>query len=265
MQSDTKSNGPKWTRMPSWLLVLLTFNLSFLVIHSCGLDVEDPTSPSPPVWVKKSLPEEWPERGIDAHESGGIYLAWYPNSGSENIQEYHVYRAEHNEYDNAVSEFELISTQPASGHESQSYRDASAQPNIKLLYYLVAQDNAENTGATSDTLFYTLLRAVSAESMVPNSIDETLSSNRELRWTYNYNVAMENYVLTLLHGADRELVLRCEVQPSDYISGYESFIISDTISVLPGVPYYWRVDLSAKMVGGVESVGSESEWAVFQR
>ena len=64
---------PKWARMTFWFRVHLTFSLSLLTIQ-CGLNIEDSTPPSPPVWVQKSLPEEWPEPGIDAHESGGIFL-----------------------------------------------------------------------------------------------------------------------------------------------------------------------------------------------
>jgi hypothetical protein len=39
------------------------FLIVLIVLIGCGFDVEDPTPPSPPMWVEKSLLEEWPERG----------------------------------------------------------------------------------------------------------------------------------------------------------------------------------------------------------
>ena len=105
-KNHTISNGPNRARMRSWLLTLLTINLSLLTIQ-CGLDIEDPTPPSSPVWVQKSLPEEWPERGIDAHESGGIYLEWEPNP-EENIASYWLFIARYFPENDSLGEYETL-------------------------------------------------------------------------------------------------------------------------------------------------------------
>jgi hypothetical protein len=94
-----------WVLRKFWLQLILFFQISFLFFQ-CGLDVEDPTPPPPPIWVQKSLPKEWPERGIDAHESGGISLEWESNF-SEEIVAYNIYRATWYELNDSLGEYEL--------------------------------------------------------------------------------------------------------------------------------------------------------------
>ena len=71
------------------------------------MDIEDPTPPSPPVWVEKSLAEEWPERGIDAHESGGIFLEW-STEANEDINAIAIFRCEISQTSNIFSEYSLV-------------------------------------------------------------------------------------------------------------------------------------------------------------
>ena len=89
----------------------LLLSLIFFNFISCGLDIEDPTPPSTPVWVQKSLPEIWPERGIDAHESGGIFLEWEPNP-EDDIEAYSIFRAERFEEDDSLGKYELLTVIP---------------------------------------------------------------------------------------------------------------------------------------------------------
>ena len=104
----SRSSDSTWARLRYWLFPLLTFNFAFL-ISACGLDVEDPTPPSPPVWVQKSLPEEWPEQGIDAHESDGIYLEWEPNP-DEDITAYRIHRATLYAINDSLGDYGLLTT-----------------------------------------------------------------------------------------------------------------------------------------------------------
>ena len=85
---------------------LLVCGFSLLILN-CGLDVEDPIPPSPPVWVEKSFPEEWPESGIDAHESGGIYLEWEPNPEGD-IVAYKIYRSVFDEIEGVQGEYGIL-------------------------------------------------------------------------------------------------------------------------------------------------------------
>ena len=88
-------------------IVVLCIGLN---IQSCGIDVEDPKLPKSPTWVHKSFPEEWPERGIDAHETNGIYLEWEPNGGTD-ISAYHIYRATYYEYNDSLGHYEFLARQ----------------------------------------------------------------------------------------------------------------------------------------------------------
>ena len=243
--------------------LLLTFNFS-LLISNCGLDVEDPTPPSPPVWVQKSLPNEWPERGIDAHESGGIFLEWQGNLSDDNVNKIHIYRAIHYEINDSVSDFEHLRVIDASNTESYSYLDDSALINIKYLYFLLAEENSGTLSLPSDTITYTLLRQLESGRMSPNDEDRSIGTSGALSWVYDYDIEMEHYTLTIVDYSGNNLVLRQELIPTDYVGKAESYTIPDSIQLVPSSRYYWRVDMGANFVDGKETSGSESEWAVFQ-
>ncbi len=260
-------NDPRASFLPSTFRpltfgLLLTFHFSLLIFNSCGLDVEDSTPPSAPVWVQKSLPEEWPERGIDAHESGGIFLEWEPNPIEENVTSYLIHRAEYFELEDSLGDFELLSTLMLETSSEAEYIDRNATLNTRYCYVLIAKDASENQSMYSDTLSYLRLDAISSVGMLPNGLSVPLDSDRKLQWTYSYGVAMENYTVTIT-SAENGLILRRELTPSNYFGGTEYFTVPDTVVLTLGNIYYWRVDMGGRYAENCETAGSESPWATF--
>jgi hypothetical protein len=255
-----KSSTAKWDRMRSWILPLLTFNFSLLILQ-CGLDVEDPTLPSPPVWIQKSLPEEWPERGIDAHESGGIYLEW-AQSPEDNIAAYLLFRTMiFHEYD-SLSDYELLYQLETETEQVLEYLDNDVAAGPKYQYRLRAQNLAGNLGPVSESVSYTLLPAWTIGEMTPNGALDTLGGDRKLKWSFNYHVEMENYCLTILT-ADNRLVWREILIPQNYIGENEFWRISQSMILESEQSYKWRMDTGGKYSYGLETTGSESNWATF--
>jgi hypothetical protein len=249
------------------LVLFLIFNFSIFTIHSCGLDVEDPTPPSPPAWVQKSLPEEWPERGVDAHELGGIYLEWQPNPES-NISAYLLYRAKYFDKNDSLGGFKLISRIETDSNHEAEYIDSDNEIRVdffkaQYFYKLKAEDLADNTSAYSDSIYYILLPQISLNSMTPNGAYDSLDIGRSLNWGYNYNIEMENYCVTVL-SQNNELILREILNPENYVSGGESWSIPDSIVLDSNIIYKWRIDTGARFRNGVETAGSESAWALFR-
>jgi hypothetical protein len=247
-------------RRMRWLGLLLTFNLSFL-ISACGLDVEDPTPPSPPIWVQKSLPEEWPERGIDAHESGGIYLEWEPSS-EINIVAYHIFRAELFDENDSLGDYELIHRIEVASRIGSNYLDSDAEVRTKYFYKLKAEDLSENLGEFSISLSYSLLPSLLLSRMIPNSLSVALDDARRLIWQYDYFLEMENYCLTILTN-DNVLIFRELLSPGNYVANAETFIIPEKVFLESNQIYQWRVDTGAQYEEGLELSGSESPWARF--
>ena len=254
------TTGTKWARMRFWLLTLLTFNFS-LIISSCGLDVEDPTPPSPPVWVQKSLPGEWPERGIDAHESGGIILEWEPNP-QDNIAAYLLHRAQYYEAEDSLGDFDQINRLDMGENNELSFLDSDVRVNTQYFYALKAEDVSSNESEFSDTLDYTLLPGIRLATMSPNGLGDTIDPDRTLSWSYSYTVAMEDYCLTIVD-SEGNLIFRERFSPGNYVSGAESRMIPDSISLQQGQTYRWRVDTGAQYTDQLERSGSESPWATF--
>jgi hypothetical protein len=242
--------------------LLFTINYSFLIIQ-CGIDVEDSTPPSPPVWSQKSTAQEWPECGIDAHESGGIFLELRANRNQEDVNSYHIYRALYFEINDSLGDFEHLIQIEASSADSYSYVDDLAEVSTRYFYYAQAEDNSGSLSMPTDTITYALLKQVQADRMSPNNEARSVGEGRSLSWIFNYDIPMENYTLTILGSADN-LVMRRELAPIDYVGGTERFFIPDSIPLFPGRFYFWRVDMGANYIDGMESSGSESEWAIFQ-
>jgi hypothetical protein len=224
--------------------------------------VEDPTPPSPPVWVQKSLPEEWPERGIDAHESGGIILEWLPNPTLENVQTYFLFRAEYFDSQDSLGDYELLSVKESATQSVIQFIDRSPSSEIRYYYVLISEDASSNRSLPSDTLSYLRFNAINSANMQPDGLTIQLNVERQLHWRYDYLIAMENYVVTILDVEDN-LVYRRSVVPSNYTDRTEHYTIPDTITFHSGFIFKWRVDMEAQYVDGRETAGAESPWASF--
>ena len=253
---------PRWAPMKSWLLSFIIFNFSLLIFHSCGLDVEDPTPPSPPQWVQKSLPEEWPERGIDAHESGGIFLEWVSNPVNENIASYHIYRAQYFEIQDSVGSFVSIARLDAGELPKMEYIDVNPTRSIMMKYIISAENSSGICSEFSDIISYTLLEPIDFGMMWPNRRSQPLAISRILGWRNFYLNEVEIYILTLMY-EDNRLVSRVVLQPENYFSGEENWQIPDSIHLEPEFVYKWRIDVGSKIIHNQETAGSESFWAAF--
>ena len=240
--------------------LILTVIISFL-ITACGLDIEDPTPPSPPVWVEKSLPEEWPERGIDAHESGGIYLEWEQTS-EEDIIAYRIYRAIWFDVNDSLGSYDLLAYLEIDALPNLEYVDISVQTELPFFYKIRCEDDSNNMSAFSDSVYYTLISPIGGETMTPNNQSILTDQNRILTWRYSHAITMENYCLTLL-SEENDLVYRVTFSPSTYTGSEENWSIPIEIELIPNRVYKWRIDLSADYVEDHETSGSESFWATF--
>jgi hypothetical protein len=256
-----KSTETKWARMGYWLLALLTFNFA-LLISACGLDIEDPTPPSPPQWVQKSLPEEWPERGIDAHEIGGIFLEWESNLPRENISEYLLYRARNFIAKDSLGAFHYLTSVQQSNPSSLGYIDREILESSMYTYRLLAIDDSDNSSPYSDSISYTWLLPVEQATMSPNGLSDPLDVERKLHWAYEYHIRMESYCITILD-SNNDLILRHISNPNSYVGGSQAWQIPLEISLVSGNVYKWRVDLDGGYIDQLETAGSESLWATF--
>jgi hypothetical protein len=261
VKSHPKSTDTKWARMGSWLLALLTFNLSLLTIQSCGLDIEDPTPPSPPQWVQKSLPEEWPERGIDAHESGGIFLEWEDDI-NDDIIAYKIYRATQYEINDSLSAYSLICRIETESSPRAEYRDETADLMRKYFYKIKAEDVSGNLSEFSDSVSFTILSPIELSRMTPNGITMELNIDRSLSWYYVTSTEMEDYILSIIT-LGKEPIIRTSFQPGNYVGGREYWHIPSDIKFQNGRVYQWRIDTGADYRNGIEKRASESPWAVF--
>jgi len=246
----------------SLIIVIILISFPLFVIN-CGFDVEDSTSPSAPIWVQKSLPGDWPERGIDAHESGGIYLEWEPNSEG-NIAAYLIFRAELFEKNDSLGEYELLANIETESITAYEYLDQSIQISIRYFYKLKAIDSSNNESDFSDSVTYMLFPSVLLNTMNPNNITTALNYDRTLSWSdYSHTyIELEDYCVTLLTQKG-DFITRLIIQPSNYVGGREEWNIPSNIELESGVIYQWRIDLGANYSNGVELTGSESSWAKF--
>lgn len=240
----------------------LIFFCACLTLDSCGLDIEDSTPPSKPQWIEKSMPDEWPERGIDANQNSDIFIEWEKNP-AEDIVAYYVYRAELDVTDNYMSEFSLLVRLEAESLQHTEYLDDQASTGVGYFYKLRSLDDSNNLSSYSDSAYYELLPNIGVQTMNPNAVSDQLGESRILSWQYTYTIEMENYQVTILTESN-ELVHRSTFSPGDYTgSGPSEWIIPLDVVFVSGEVYKWRIDTAAKYVSGKETSGSESNWACF--
>ena len=253
---------------------LIVFSVILLLLFSCGKEIEDPYPPSSPQWIPKSEVEVWPERGIDAEPGDVIYLEWYPNPEPD-IDGYALYRKAESD---TLERFEQVAYLSISDpfQSSTSYRDEDALVTYQIErydYYLRAKDTGGNLSPPGDTLDYALLIQLSSARMDPQSLTDTLNTEREFTWAYGYNIAMEDYVLTILDAQSQALIIRDAFQPTQYIGGTERWTFhpywkvengdSIWVDLQSGHTYQWRIDMQADYDGNIERTGSESNWCYF--
>lgn len=238
----------------------MTFGL-LLTLQGCGLDVEDPTPPSPPVWVEKSFPAEWPEKGIDADKTSVIVLQW-EQEDDEPIFSYQLYRAIYHDANDSLGDFGFHAEVNVESESIGEFRDSDLDIGVRYFYKIRSIDQAENFSVFSDSISYALLPRILSDMMTPNGPTTSLLIGRELRWHNFYTNDTEDYCLTMIN-IDEELILREQIQPQNYFSGVETWVIPTSIALDSNTVYKWRVDVNARYVDGKETYGSESPWATF--
>lgn len=244
-----------------FLIPFLIFIFSFLILSGCGFDVEDPTPPDPPQWVPKSLPEEWPERGIDAHESGGIFLEWEIES-CEGIIGHRIYRAIVDTSKEDLVGYTQIHFIECDTRYNGSYIDIDVIPGNYYSYYLRTVSGDNSASMASDTLTYSLHSKPIFSTMTPSSITDTITYQDPLSWNYYYNNDVEVYHLTLV-SSDGVLIIRDVFPPGNYLGRTERWTLSDDLNLIDGYIYQWRIDPSSNYNNDRETRGSESDWAKF--
>jgi hypothetical protein len=263
----TNCTARRWATSHQSLGVVVFFRLSpfgllfSFIILTCGLDVENPIPPSSPIWTQKSLPEDWPERGIDAHESGGIYLEWEMNS-DEDIKAYLIYRANRFDAFDSTGEYEFLARLEADSHSETQYLDITVGTRSRYYYRLKTENKSGEFSIFSDPVTYALLPQIDIGNMIPNGVDEGLNIERKLFWNYDHSIEMEDYVITILTQHD-ELICRANFQSGNYTDISETWSIPTHIEFQNNQIYKWRIDVGANYQVGIEDTGSESAWASF--
>lgn len=233
--------------------------LVLILLMGCGFDLEDPDPPSRPQWMPKSVPEAWPEQGIDAHESGGILLEWM--EVDDEIDGLKIFRAQQIAGSDSLTDFgEVSDLQQAYLAQEGTYLDDTISDDVRYHYYLRSYNSAGNLSEPSDTISYLILPPV--YSLRPFSITDTLTHPVVLGWTYRYTTAMEDYVLTVLDSIN-QLVYRNRFNPSTYIEARDRHILPDSVLMESNSTYSWRVDVQGSYRLDLESSGGESGWAYF--
>jgi hypothetical protein len=249
-----------WARSRYWLQLLFIFHFSFFIFH-CGFDVEDSTPPETPIWIPKSLPEQWPESGIDPIEISGIRVEWFGN-GNDNVEKYKLYRAEYFSENDSSGDFLRIAIIQNSGDESFYHIDADAKAFRTYHYYLISINDQDKKSMHSDTLTYTILPSIQLVTMIPNQRETPLRESRELSWRYIYLVEVQDYTVTIIDEFGH-LISRHIFPPTNYIGRQEWWPIPDSVMLIHNQHYSWRIDLGADYMAGVEYRGAESGWANF--
>ena len=253
-------HGHLWTRLEIWLRVLFKFLVSLFIIQ-CGLDVEDPTPPSPPIWAQKSLPEVWPERGIDAHESGAILLEW--EDSDDDVFAHIIYRATQTFSSENLDDYVKLVRVETGLLNPTVYIDNFIETRIRYYYRLRSEDSSGNQSELSEPRSYMILPQVQLYGMSPNGQTAKLPANRVLSWLDSYSLELENYIVSIVN-QEYQLIYRRSIQPSNYLGEKYYFKIPEEINLVSGMIYNWRIDVGANHQAGRETTGSESPWGTFQ-
>ena len=139
----------------------------FLIIGGCDIPPEDIDSPSSPEMVKKSLPYDLQEKGIDAEYYNGkhqIKIEWN-RVFDVDLKGYRIYRSDGISHDSISiikpTNFQLIGNIDLPYYPDTVYYDP--EPGLywnllKIYFYFVRSiDNTDNLSEPSDTVSYMLL------------------------------------------------------------------------------------------------------------
>jgi hypothetical protein len=240
------------------ILALILFS-----IGNCGIDVEDAEAPEAPLWVKKSAPIDWPERGIDAHEGGQIFLQWNA-SRDEDVGEYLLYRSLSDSKKDTLKHTALIANIESNSMEIYSYLDNEINELDYYAYWLIALNDAGNRSMNSDTLYYSVMPSIYYDTMIPNSLSLPVIPPIQFSWNPGYWVEMliQDFTITIIR-EDGVMIIRERFAPSNYVSHVETWVLPNTFDLEPSL-YHWRIDVASDYHGDVEAQGGESEWAAFR-
>lgn len=257
----------------------LIFGAIFML--GCPDPVEDPDPPAPPIWVEKSQPESWRERGIDAESRNRIILMWYPNNETD-LAGYKVYRAD-TTIENGFKERFRIELIQNVGADTVFYDD-SVFNYVDYYYFIRAFDNAGNKSDNSDTLTYQLLNSPRPVSPV----DEEVSGHFTFQWmdlASHYTYSTE-YVIRMERQADGEFTPYWICRFLNQWYGYEndrpipfdffpanSDNIPSNVLVVDGSTEYpqsgsyrWKIKAISEVdnTTNLDEASGESDWGFFE-
>jgi len=229
---------------------LLLIGVTF-VIFNCNKKVNSGGRKPFPVTMLFATPDTLQiERGIDAIPEGDvIQIAWIPLNDSD-IRHYLLYKTEYK--DESFFRYELIAP------SDSIYLDEDVSINNRYYYFMYAVNYDGLESDPSDTVDYMLIeKAVELQVTFEND-----TVRPDFIWTDPNPHLTPYYTIRVLEDATEEYVWISKIvtqfgEPKQSVQFNETgnaFIDS----LVPGLPYKWRVDIQG--VGYGYASGSESAW-----
>lgn len=236
-----------------------------MLLSSCGKnsDVDDVDPPAPPEMIVKSVEFAQNETGVDAVPDGDwIFFEWEPNN-EEDLEGYEVWRRPEADSLQVYQLIDILSLTQMSNADEPDYFDRTADvapdPNTGeargFYYYVTAYDGSGNISASSDTVYYKLLRKPLAAS-----IDSTSST---VRWSYPYNLEMDvKFIIRVTRKTTGQYIWLAQVG-----SGQDPYAVDfnfDGTALLMGAgDYYLRIDVTPSIIYDNKYSGAESQLHEF--
>ena len=251
-------------RFLSVLIIIL-----FLCIQNCDW-FDEVKVPDTPLWVKKSLPVDSIENGIDAEPlENSIFMHWHPVR-NKNLEGYKIYRSEIKDPldDSIKEEFKVITK--INIYHNPEYDTVFVDEDVKLNYfyrYIIRSFNYDGVlSEPSDTIEYSLIPKASLVSPREGMVNPV---RPEFKWRNGTRV--NQLVLRLESFPSRKIIWLCKFQNNNYTNEITTLRYNNVRnypatlnSLVPGQQYRWRIDLIAFTNGwGADVEGSESLWQYF--
>lgn len=236
--------------MKLWPSFSLLFGLIFAIL-TCSENLTSVSSkPDKVTIITGTADTTIVERGIDAiPEDDAIFIQWYPLE-DQNLKHYEIWR-----YNDAVEEHENIAVVSI---DDSTYIDQTVAFYVKYFYYVIAVNEDNKKGESSDTLSYTLLK----KAIHLNPQGEIPEEAPQFSWE-DPNGSAE-YILRVYDPVNDECVWLTNIASS--YSDREAIVYNLDNSAKyekleKGKEYYWRIDV----VGSDTycGAGSESAWSVI--